>query len=217
MLKIIFSAIFFVAFTFSNFVAAADKPKVAVMDLGEFRGAYTSELGTENAGTMVVDYIIKALKLQVKITCQIRASRKRRREYFEEQLNAKNLQKAGIISPSRAREIAKILGIDYLIYGNVNNVGGNSSIFEIVPYGGGNFHKVKVRLIIRIMDIKNEGRIVAAAKGEGISNSSEVKVGKDTIFVKIGTAKIPQVSVHNALQKAASDSTHKLLESFFGK
>lgn len=210
MLKIIFSAIFFVAFTFSNFVAAADKPKVAVMDLGEFRGAYTSELGTENAGTMVVDYIIKALKNDGRFAVMDR-------EYFEEQLNAKNLQKAGIISPSRAREIAKILGIDYLIYGNVNNVGGNSSIFEIVPYGGGNFHKVKVRLIIRIMDIKNEGRIVAAAKGEGISNSSEVKVGKDTIFVKIGTAKIPQVSVHNALQKAASDSTHKLLESFFGK
>lgn len=210
MLKIFFASIFFIALTFSNFVEAANKPKVAVMDLGEFRGAYSSELGTQNVGTMVVDYIIKALQKDGRFVVIDR-------EKFEEQLNTKNLQKAGINSPSRAREIAKILGIDYLIHGNVNNVGGNSSIFEVVPYGGGKFHEVKARLIIRMMDIKNDGLTVAAAEGKGVSKSSEVKISQDTIFVKIGTAKIPQVSVSNALQKAASDVTAKLLKSFFGK
>ena len=53
MLRIIFLTIFLVTVTFSNFVEAADKPKVLVMDLGTFDGAFTNELNTERVGMMV--------------------------------------------------------------------------------------------------------------------------------------------------------------------
>ena len=209
MLKIIFSAIFLVAVTFSNFVEAADKPKVAVMDLGEFRGAYTSELNTQKVGAMVSDYIIKALTDDGRFTVISK-------RFFKEQIDAKNLQKAGIISPNQAKEIAKILGVDYLIYGHVSSVDGDDGVFEVIPYGGGKLYELKAQLHIRITAVKNGGRrIIAMAKGEGVSKSSEVKVGKDTIFLKIGVTKIPQVSVHNALKKAAFDATDKLLVKIF--
>ena len=209
MLKIIFTAIFLAAFTFSNFAEAADKIKVAVMDLGEFGGAYTSELATKNVGAMVSAYIIKNLSSDARFSVIDK-------EFFEQQVKNKNLQAVGIISPKQAGEIAKILGVDYLIYGNVNNVTGDSGIFEVVRYGGGKSYEVKAKLIIRMMDIKNSGRqIVAAAEGIGVSKSSEIKISQDTIFFKIGATKIPQDSVHNAARKAAADAVTKLIESFF--
>ena len=208
--KILLTVILSVAF-FSNFAEAADKYKVAVMDLGEFSGAYTSELSTENIGAMVSEYIVQALNKDGRFKVI-------ERRLFEEQLKKKNLQQAGIIPAEQAAEIAKILGVDYLIYGNVNNVGGNSGIFEVVKYGGGKVHELRARLIIRMVDVKKDiSRIVAAGKGEGFSKSSEVKLGDDTKFIKIGTAKIPQVSVHNAAKKAAYDAVAKLTESFFSK
>lgn len=215
MLQKIFVIIFLVTVAFSNFVEAADKPKIAVMDLGEFSGAYTTEVNTEKVGTMVVDYMQKALNDDGRFTVISR-------RLYKEQLNAKNLQKAGIVSPSRAREIAKILGVDYLIYGNFSSLTGKDGILEVLKYSsGGRLHEIKAKIIIRITDVKNnEGRqIITMAEGVGISKSSQVKVGKDTVSITVGTAKIPQESVHNAAQKAAYDAVAKLLknlpENFF--
>ncbi len=216
MLRKICLIIFLVTVAFSNFVAAADKPKVAVMDLGEFSGAYATEVNTANVGAMVVDYILEALTEDGRFMVIDR-------ELYEKQLNEKNLQKAGLISPSRAREIAKILGVDYLIYGNFSSLTGKDGILEVLKYGsGGRLYEIKAKITIRIGHVQNDKKempVIAMAKGVGISKSSQVKVGTNTISITVGTAKIPQESVHNAAQKAAYDAVAKLLknlpENFF--
>ena len=204
-MKIILGIFFLLAVTFTNFVEAADKPKVAVMDLGEFSGAFTSELSTDNVGAMVSVHIIKSLTDEKKFTVIDK-------ETFEKQLAAKNLQISGLISPNKAREIAKILNVDYLIYGNVDNVDGIEKVFD-VKLNGGKFNELKVRLTVRMMDVKT-GKILMAVKGEGISKSTEIKGGKGTLTIKIGTTEIPQICVHNAMQKAAQDVVDKLIKGF---
>ena len=215
MLQKICLIIFLITIAFSNFVEAANKPKVAVMDLGEFSGAYTSEVNTSNVGTMVVEYITKALTDDGRFTVIDSEI------FLEGQPNAKELEKAGIVSPSRAGEIAKILGVDYLIYGNFSSLTGKDGIFEVLKYSsGGRLYEIKATIIIRIADSKNDkGHLIAMAEGVGISKSSQVKVGKDSVSITVGTAKIPQESVHNAARKAAYDAIEKLLknlpENFF--
>lgn len=205
MLRIISLIFFLIIGSFTNFVEAAEKTKVAVMDLGEFSGAFTNELSTDNVGAMVSTHIANNL-----------ANNKRfiviSRRYFKDQLDAKNLQISGLISSNKAGEIAKILGIDYLIYGNVDNVDGIEKVFD-VKLNGGKFHELKVCLIVRMMDVKT-GRIIAAAKGEGISKSTEFKGGKGGITLKIGTTEIPQICVHNAMEKAARNVVEKLIQKF---
>lgn len=204
MWKIIFPAIFFVVFL--NFAEAAEKPKVAVMDLGAYDGSYTNNLNTENIGAMASDYIIQALTENGKFKTISR-------ELVTEEIAAQKLQISGLIPPSIAKEIAAILEVDYLIYGNINSVDSDSLTVEIVM-NGGKFHSVKVCMIVRMMDVKT-GDIVAVAKGEGVSKSSEIKAGTDKLgFITVGKHKIPQVSVHNAAKKAAYSMVDKLIVSF---
>lgn len=204
-MKKIFLIFFLFVVTLTNFVEASEKPKVAVMDLGEFKGAFISELNTDNVGAMASDYIIKKLTGDKRFTVISR-------ELFKDQLDKKNLQISGLITPNKAREIVKILNIDYLIYGNVDNVDGIEKVFD-VKLNGGKFHELKTCLIVRMMDVKT-GQIIAAVKGEGISKSTEIKGGKGSLTIKIGTTEIPQVCVHNAMQKAAEDVAYKLKERF---
>ena len=54
-----------------------------------------------------------------------------------------------------------------------------------------------------------------AARGEGQSESSFIGES-DGKFMAIGTVKVSEVSVHNALQKAAFQATDILTERLFG-
>lgn len=204
-MRIIFWIFFFLAVAVTNIVEAAEKPKVAVMDLGEFKGAFISELSTDNVGAMASDYIAKKLVADKRFTVISR-------EIFKKQLDEKNLQISGVISANKAAEIAKILNIDYLIYGNVDSADGIEKVFD-VKLNGGKFHELKACLIVRMTDVKT-GKIIAVAKGEGMSKSTEFKGGKDALTIKIGTTEIPQICVHNAMRKAAENVAYKLMERF---
>ena len=195
MLKIFLTAIIF-SLMFCN--AAAEKfhgkPKVAVMDFGKLSDA-AGEINTDNVGLAVSDYIIEALVESGKFDVIAK-------DFAEEILLENGLDTVGIIPPSVARQIGEILGVRYIIYGNVNNVNSDTFTLEII-YNGADVHTVKALIIARMMDVST-GEIVTAARGEGKSDSSKVKVGTAKVgYLTIGTAKVPQVSVHNAIKKAA--------------
>ena len=65
------------------------------------------------------------------------------------------------------------------------------------------------------MDVET-GEIITAAKGEGKSKSSFVKVeGGDVAVVKVGSVTVTQDSVHNAIQKAAFQTVDILIKNIF--
>lgn len=205
MLKILRVLIFFTVI--SNFACAAEKPRVAVMDLGAYSGSVTSDLKTEHIGEAAAEYIIQALNNDGRFAVVDSAN-------FAEKIAAKNLKTAGLIPPSVAREIAAICNVDYLIYGNISGVNSDSFILEVIK-NGGKFHSLKVKMIVRMMKVET-GDIVSMAEGVGVSKSSEIKLGKDNIgFITVGKDKIPQNSVINATKKAAYSMVKELGAFFF--
>ena len=182
--------------------------KVAVMDFGTHPYAVTIDINILNAGKVANEYIMQRLFESQKMDIMDRTM-------FEAQLAEQNLNTTGLIYHDTAQKIGKILGVDYIIYGNVNDVT-LSEIGAGVGIGGVNICTVKSHIIARVMNVET-GEIVSAAKGEGKSKSSFVKVqGGEILTVEVGKTKVTQDSVHNALQKAAFQTVDVLIERIYG-
>lgn len=204
MFKIFMTAIIF-SLMLCNLASAKfhEKPKVAVMDFGKLSNS-VGEINTDNVGLAVSDYIIEALVESGKFDVIAK-------DHLEDVLSERELDTVGIIPPSKARQIGEILGVNYIIYGNVNDVNSDTFTLEIIS-NGADVHTVKALIIARMMDVST-GDIVTAARGEGKSDSSKVKVGTTNVgYLTIGTAKVPQVSVHNAVKKAAYSMVDLLIK-----
>ena len=182
MLKVFLAATFFFLMTFNSATAKfQEMPTVAVMDFGKLSDA-ADGIRTDNVGLTVSEYIIEALIESGKFEV---ASR----EQIKEILAENDLEIAGIIPPSKARQIGKILGVRYIIYGNVNDVNSDTFTLEIIS-NGADVHTVKALIIARMMDVET-GDIVTAARGEGKSKSSRVKVSAMNVgYISIGSAKV---------------------------
>ena len=182
--------------------------KVAVMDFGTHPYAVTIDINILNAGKAAHEYILQRLFESHKMDIMDRTM-------FEAQLAEENLNITGLIHHDTAQKIGKILGVDYIIYGNVNDVT-LSEVGTQVGIGGVTICTVKSHIIARIMNVET-GEIISAAKGEGKSKSSFVKVaGGPVALLEIGTAKVTQDSVHNALQQAAFQTVDVLIERIYG-
>ncbi len=206
MLKIFLTSIFFslVILVMLNSAAAKfqEMPKIAVMDFGKLSNA--SSVNTNNVGLAVSDYIIEALVDSKKFKVIDK-------DHLAEILAEKNLDTKGIIPPSKARQIGEILGVRYIIYGNVNDVNSDTFTLEVIQ-NGADVHTVKALIIARMMDVET-GEIITAARGEGKSKSSKFKISAPNIaYLTIGTAKVSEVSVHNAIKKAAYSMVDLLIK-----
>ena len=172
---------------------------VAVMDLGIHERTSEPDVNLLNAEKASGEYVIQRLVATNNFNVKDRT------------LILNVLQKfdmLGLIDPDTAKKIGEILGIRYIIYGNVIDV---SVAVEKV---GVVVNTVKAHIVIRIMDIET-GNILMAAKGEGQSASGFIGDSEKNFFF-IGTTKVSQTAVHNALQKAAFQAVDILNERLFG-
>lgn len=190
-------------------IAIESKITVAVMDFGTHAGASTKDINLIHAEQTTSEYIIERLVDN---------------EHFDvidwdlarEQLAAENLTTVGLIDPDSAKRIGEILNVKYIIYGNVNDITASGTGTQVMGSGVELFN-VKAHVIARLMNVET-GDIVMAAKGEGKSTSSLTKVGLEELgAVTIGTWRVSQISVHNALQKASYQAMDVLSERLYGK
>ena len=181
--------IFTALMTFSSITEAAliDKnAMIAVMDLGNHKSNAELDFDLVNAEKSASEYIIQGLnKHNVNIIDK---------ELIQDELKKKNLNTSSIIDPDTAKQIAEILNIDYIVYGNVVSV----TLEEK--------DKVTARIVARIMEVKT-GKIIMAAKGMGKSESSLFTVRDDNAN---------QENIHNALKKAAFQSVDIFVERLYG-
>ena len=173
---------------------------VAVMDFEPHEGTSSTNLDLLNAEKTSSEYVIYRLAETKKLSVVDR-------ETVQDKLQ--DLKTSGIIDPATAAKIGTVLGVRYIVYGNVTDVTAATDKFGV------NVHRVRAHLMIRIMDVET-GRIVMAARGEGQSESAFVG-DSDGNFITIGTVKVSQVSVHNALQKAAFQAVDILIQRLFSK
>lgn len=198
--------------------AAALPPKdtaVAVMDFGTRPGATTSEINIHNAEYTSSEYVINQLvKRQYFVV--------KDKDLVMKQLKANNLKTTGLIDPDTAKRIGDMLGVRYIIYGNVVNVSVSDTGTEILTNigGGVNVCTVKAHMLGRMMDVET-GDILMAVRGDGKSKSSFVKLraGNELInahVITIGTKKVTMDSVHNAIQKGAEQMVDNMISTLTG-
>ncbi|MBR1806501.1 MAG: hypothetical protein IJ774_08975 [Selenomonadaceae bacterium] len=169
---------------------------VAVTDLGVHSGTSDPDVNLLNAEAASSEYVIARLVATNNFTV------KERSLVYD---TLKNLNMLGLIDPDGAKKIGDVLNVRYLIYGNVTDVsiGVEKALVNVTT--------VKAHIVLRIMDV-DTGKILTAARGEGTSASSLVG---DENFFYIGTVKVTQTAVHNALQKAAFQAVDILNERLF--
>ena len=180
-----------------TFAASIDKgAAVSVTDLGVHSGTSDPDVNLLNAEAAASEYVIARLVATNNFDVK-------ERSLVYEAL--KNLNMLGLIDPDGAKKIGEILNVRYLVYGNVTDVsvGVEKALVNVTT--------VKAHIVLRIMDV-NTGKILTAARGEGTSASS--LVGDENFFC-IGTVKVTQTAVHNALQKAAFQAVDILNERLF--
>ncbi len=172
---------------------------VAVMDLGVHKGTSDPDVNLLRAegasGEYVIQRLVETKNFEVKDRTLVLDT-------------LAELKMTGLIDPETAKKIGEILGVKYIIYGNVVDVivDVDKSLVTV--------NTVKAHLVIRIMEVET-GNILMAAKGEGKSASAFVGDSEQN-FIVIGTTKVSQTAVHNALQKAAFQAVDILNERLFG-
>lgn len=182
---------------------------IAIMDLGTHEGAVPFEINIFNAGKASSEYLIQRLFEVGKFNVMDRT-------LVEDKIRESSLNSTGLIDPDTAKKIGDILGVDYLVYGNVNDV----TLSETGGSTGGvgldiSRITVKAHIIVRVMEVKT-GKIIGAAKGEGKSRGSFVQIkGSPVVVLEIGRTKVTQDSVHNALQQAAFQTVDKLIKQLY--
>ena len=169
---------------------------VAVTDLGVHSGTSEPDVNLLNAEAATSEYVIARLVATNNFDVKDRSL------VYE---TLKNFNMLGLIDPDSAKKIGAILNLRYLVYGNVTDVS------VAVEKDLVNVTTVKAHVVLRLMDV-NTGKIFTAARGEGQSASSLVG---DENFFYIGTTKVTQTAVHNALQKAAFQAVDILNERLF--
>ncbi len=207
----IFLLILLVSMNFCTVASAGivETAKIAIMDLGTHEGAVPFDINIFNAGKASSEYLIQRLFEVGKFNIMDRT-------LVEDKIRAANLNTTGLIDPDTAKKIGEILGAEYLVYGNVNDVTLSETGASTAGVGL-DISKitVKAHLIVRVMEVKT-GKIISAAKGEGKSRGSFVRIkGTPVAVLEIGRTKVTQDSVHNALQQAAFQTVDILIKRLY--
>ena len=203
----------------SCFAGLKDYPNIAVINFSK-KATVPEGLTFEDA-SMVTDYVIDAL-LDTDMF-QIME-----REELRSITNEHSYNATGLIDLNTATRVGKLNGVQYLVYGSVVGLGVKE---KEIGYSNNKYgdidnkqHTVVANVHARFIDVET-GRIVLTAQGEGASTSSLTGIGYGvtentrTIYnddgttrtldtennILIGTAKVSQIQVHNALEKAVDD------------
>lgn len=144
----------------------------------------------------------------------------------------------GLMNQGGLAKFGMMSGAQYLVYGSITNLSTKEGTIEYENNNYGNIannrHIVNANILVRIMEVET-GRIVLSARGEGRSTSTNTRIYYDarkeivyreqdedgntvdtglseikgaTHTITIGTTKVSQVQVNNALEKAVEDAVY---------
>lgn len=177
-------------------------PALAVMDFGIYQGT-AAEAMTVDDGESASAYIIARLVETKKFDVMDKM-------VIEENIANEKLAASGIIDADSAKRIGELLGVQYIIYGNVIDVGLDSVGGSYSGIGLDN-NTIVAHINLRIMDTRT-GRILAVVKGQGESSAAYVKAKVTrNASIKLGNVQVSMDAVHNAVKKAAFDAVDKLV------
>ena len=177
-------------------------PALAVMDFGIYQGT-VAEAMTVDDGESASAYIIARLVETKKFDVMDKM-------VIEENIANEKLAVSGVIDADSAKRIGELLGVQYIIYGNVIDVGLDSVGGSYSGIGLDN-NTVISHINLRLMDTRT-GQILAVVKGQGKSSAAYVKAKVTrNVSINLGNVQVSMDAVHNAVKKAAFDAVDKLV------
>lgn len=186
--------------------------RIAVMDFGTRPGASTSEINIQNAEYTSSEYMIKKL---IESNCFVVVDK----DVAFSKIKERGYKTTGLIDPDTAKGIGTMLNAKYLLYGNIAGVTDSGTGAGAMALGNGvsvNVCTIKAHIVARLMDVET-GQILMAVRGEGNSKSSYVRARAfPIIVVNVGTKKVTQDSVHNAIEKAAYNAVDNMIANIKG-
>jgi curli biogenesis system outer membrane secretion channel CsgG len=141
------------------------------------------------------------------------------RSRLEDILREQNLVLSGRIDPSKAAEIGRILGVEYVVLGSItrfnlqeNNTGGRVCLPFIGCVGGGmNTYTAKIELTARLVNTTT-AEIVLAAEGQGTAKQQGGRVDTGDIDVDSSTQNHDEL-VSDAADEAIAQLVDELTDS----
>lgn len=133
------------------------------------------------------------------------------RERLQEIVDEHSLNLTGLVDPSKAVELGKLFGAEYLAFGSVTSLtakesGGAAGVgYGPGVVGGMQKHKVSATVMLRVVDV-NTGRIVLFGRGKGKSESTGTVAATSGVMVMVGSASVSEEQCENAIEKAVKDA-----------
>lgn len=184
--------------------AFSSNDNLAVMDFGSRPYATSTEVRTQDLGGATSDHFIHALLKNGFAVVD--------KDIAIDRLQMSGISTNGIVEPNSAKKIGEILGVRYILYGNVSNVSLSDITVEVEDdsyEGSVTLCTVKAHVIARIMDVQS-GNVVMMFKGDGASKSTYVEAGKHGNVIAVGSGRVTLDSVNNAIHKAALEIVGKM-------
>ncbi|MFA5778585.1 MAG: CsgG/HfaB family protein [Elusimicrobiota bacterium] len=183
-------------------------PRIAVMKL-ENKTAYRGSLNDLEGGTadMLVTKLVETKKFKV-------IERAELDKVMEEQ----KLGLSGTITAQTAAAVGKILGVEYMIIGSVNEYGLKSS--ETSAFGVQVInHTASVGLDIRVINTTT-AEITTAATGQCKKSTKAVGLSNRDLFptdVKVGSPEFATSLIGQATRGAVEDAVEKITKNLGGR
>jgi curli biogenesis system outer membrane secretion channel CsgG len=199
--------------------AAAQKRKVAVLRFNDASvQAAVAQMGggNQDVGSGIADLLIQKLVEDGKYSVVERAA-------LEKVGNEQNLSQGQLSDPDAAAKIGRLLNVDFIIIGTVNQFGaethqttvGGGTNLSIKGFGIGGVatsdSKALVEITARMIDVNNE-EIVAAATGKGESSKSGGVSLQGTSDSKSGGGSLDMTG-SDFSASLLGDATHKAVNS----
>ena len=188
----------------SNAAKFEKNDNIAIMEFGIRPNTVDIDINVLNVGKAASEYITSQLAENKSLNIIDKT-------LIEEKIKSTGFQATGNIDSQTAQKLGKILGVDYIIYGSVNDVTvDDETIFTgVFVFNFKNTqHIVKSHIILKVIDVET-GDIIDITTGEGESKSTNQKL----LMVEVGNKKASQISIHNAIKKAAIQAVEKLFEN----
>ena len=174
------------------------------MDFGSRPYATSTEVRTQDLGGAASDHFIHALLKNGFAVVD--------KDIAMDRLQMSGISTNEIVEPDSAKKIGEILGVRYILYGNVSNVSLSDITVEVEDdsyEGSVTLCTVKAHVIARIMDVQS-GNVVMMFKGDGASKSTYVEAGKHGSVIAVGSGRVTLDSVNNAIHRAALEIVGKM-------
>ena len=183
----------------------AKKPRVAVLDLEyKARTAHGDWLIGEGVADMLTTSLVKSGKFDV-------MERKKINALLAEQ----KLGMSGLTTPESAAKAGKILGVEYIITGSVNEFGQKNESAKAFGLTVNNL-TARVAMDIRIIQVETS-RISISEKGIGEEFSAGVAIDNPNLLptdIEFGSKGFDETIIGKATGKAVEDAVKKISSKF---